>query len=32
MQMSQKWMYSDRRSIEFINGMHYFIGMAEANK
>jgi hypothetical protein len=25
-------MYGDRRSIEFMNGMHYFIGVAEANK
>jgi hypothetical protein len=25
-------MYGDQRSIEFINGMHSFIGVAEANK
>jgi hypothetical protein len=32
MQMSRQWMYDDRCSNEFINGIHYFIGMAEANK
>jgi hypothetical protein len=32
MQMSRQWMYDDQRSNEFINGMHYFIGVAEANK
>jgi hypothetical protein len=32
MQMSQQWMYCDWRSNEFINGMHSFIVVAEANK
>jgi hypothetical protein len=30
--MSWQWMYTDRRSNEFINGMHSFIGVDEANK
>src|SRR5664279_1217460 len=32
MQMSRQWIYDDRRSDEFINDLHYFIGVAEANK
>jgi hypothetical protein len=32
MQMNRQWMYGDRRSNKFINGMHSFIGVAEANK
>src|SRR5664279_2454257 len=30
--MSRQWMYDDRRSPEFINGLRYFISVAEANK
>ena len=33
MQMNQQWMYNaDRRSKEFIDGLHYFLDVAEANK
>ena len=33
MQMSRQWMYNvDRRSKEFIDGVHYFLSVAEANK
>ena len=32
MQMSRQWMYSDRRNPDFINGMHYFLRVAERNK
>jgi hypothetical protein len=32
MQMIRQWMYDDRRSNEFINGMHYFICVVDANK
>ena len=34
MQMvTRNWMYNaDRRSEEFINGMHYFLSVAETNK
>ena len=33
MQMVREWMYStDRRSDEFINGVHEFICVADANK
>jgi hypothetical protein len=32
MQMSREWMYADRRSDEFIKGMHSFLNMAETNK
>ena len=31
--LSRNWMYNvDRRSKEFIASVHYFLGMAEANK
>ncbi|XP_066339492.1 uncharacterized protein [Miscanthus floridulus] len=31
--MSRHWMYNaDRRSQDFIEGLHYFLGVAEANK
>ena len=31
--MSRHWMNNaDRRSQDFIEGMHYFLGVAEANK
>ena len=31
--MSHHWMYNtDRRSQDFIEGVHYFLGVAEANK
>ena len=31
--MSRHWMYNaDRRSQDFIEGVHYFLGVAEANK
>nr|AAM93442.1 putative transposon-related TNP2 protein [Oryza sativa Japonica Group] len=30
--MDRQWMYADRRSKEFIDGMHYFLRVAEANR
>ena len=31
--MDRQWMYNaDRRSNEFIEGLHYFLSVAEANK
>ena len=30
--MSRQWMYGDRRCPEFINGLHNFLDVAEANK
>src|SRR4051812_20529792 len=30
--MSRQWTYEDRRSGEFINGLHSFLEVAEANK
>ena len=30
--MNRQWMYDDRRSPEFINGMHNFMRVAEENK
>nr|AAT38070.1 putative TNP2 transposable element [Oryza sativa Japonica Group] len=30
--MDRQWMYADRRSKEFIDGMHYFLGVANDNK
>nr|AAX95922.1 transposon protein, putative, CACTA, En/Spm sub-class [Oryza sativa Japonica Group]ABA93427.1 transposon protein, putative, CACTA, En/Spm sub-class [Oryza sativa Japonica Group] len=30
--MDRQWMYTDRRSKEFIDGMHYFLRVAEANR
>ena len=30
--MNRQWMYGDRRSSEFISGMHNFLHVAEANK
>ena len=31
--MDRQWMYNaDRRSKEFIDGLHYFLSVAEANK
>ena len=32
MQMNRQWMYGDRRSDEFINGVRDFLHVAEANK
>jgi hypothetical protein len=33
MQMTRHWMYNtNRRSQEFIDGVHYFLSVAEANK
>jgi hypothetical protein len=33
MQMNRQWMYNaDRRYKEFIDGLHYFLDVAEANK
>jgi len=33
MQMDRQWMYkADRRTKEFIDGLHYFLNIAEANK
>jgi hypothetical protein len=32
MQMSRAWMYVDRRSENFIKGVHSFLSVAEANK
>nr|ABF97873.1 transposon protein, putative, CACTA, En/Spm sub-class [Oryza sativa Japonica Group] len=29
--MDHQWMYADRRSKEFIDGVHYFLRVAEAN-
>ncbi|XP_051187678.1 uncharacterized protein [Lolium perenne] len=29
--MSRQWMYGDRRTTEFITGLHYFIGVAKEN-
>ena len=31
-QMSRQWMYGDRRYPDFINGMYYFLCVAETNK
>nr|CAE03533.1 OSJNBa0061C06.21 [Oryza sativa Japonica Group] len=31
-EMDRQWMYADRRSKEFIEGVHYFLRVAEANK
>ena len=30
--MSRQWMYGDRRSPDFINGMYNFLRVAETNK
>ncbi|XP_066167791.1 uncharacterized protein [Oryza sativa Japonica Group] len=30
--MDRPWMYADRRSKEFIDGVHYFLRVAEANR
>nr|ABG66029.1 transposon protein, putative, CACTA, En/Spm sub-class [Oryza sativa Japonica Group] len=30
--MDWQWMYADRRSKEFIDGVHYFLRVAEANR
>nr|ABA95384.1 transposon protein, putative, CACTA, En/Spm sub-class [Oryza sativa Japonica Group] len=30
--MDRQWMYADRRSKEFIDGVHYFLRVAEANR
>nr|DAA02100.1 TPA_exp: transposase [Oryza sativa] len=30
--MDRQWMYADQRSKEFIDGVHYFLRVAEANK
>ncbi len=30
--MDRQWMYADRWSKEFIDGVHYFLRVAEANK
>nr|CAE76027.1 B1292H11.13 [Oryza sativa Japonica Group] len=30
--MDRQWMYADRRSKEFIEGVHYFLRVAEANQ
>jgi hypothetical protein len=32
MLMSRAWMYADRRSGDFIKGVHSFLNVAEANK
>src|SRR3954470_20395058 len=32
MKMSRQWMYADQRSVEFVNGLHSFLQVAEANK
>ena len=33
MQMDRQWMYkADRRTKEFIDGLHYFLNVAETNK
>jgi hypothetical protein len=32
MQMSRAWMYADRRSGDFIKGVHSFLNVAKANK
>ena len=31
MQMNRQWMYGNRRTSEFITGLHNFIDVAEAN-
>nr|ABA91406.1 transposon protein, putative, CACTA, En/Spm sub-class [Oryza sativa Japonica Group] len=31
-EMDRQWMYADRRSKEFIDGVHYFLRVAEANR
>ena len=30
--MNRQWMYGDRRTSEYIDGMHNFLEVAEANK
>lgn len=30
--MDQQWMHADRRSKEYIEGVHYFLRVAKANK
>ena len=30
--MNRQWMYDDRRTSEYIKGVHDFLGVAEANK
>ena len=30
--MNQQWMYGDRRTSEYIKGVHNFLKVAEANK
>ena len=30
--MNRQWMYGDRRTSEYIKGMHNFLEVAEANK
>ena len=30
--MNRQWMYGDRRTAEYITGLHNFIDVAEANK
>ena len=32
MQMNRQWMYGDRCHPDFINGMHYFLNVAEENR
>ena len=32
MQMNRQWMYGDRRTSEYIMGLHNFIDVAKANK
>ena len=32
MQMNRQWMYGDRRTSEYINGVHNFLEVAEENK
>ena len=32
MQMNRQWMYGDRRTTEYITGLHNFIGVAKANR
>jgi uncharacterized Fe-S cluster-containing radical SAM superfamily protein len=31
MHMSRQWMHGNRRTAKVITGLHYFIGVAEAN-
>nr|ABA98578.1 transposon protein, putative, CACTA, En/Spm sub-class [Oryza sativa Japonica Group] len=31
-EMDRQWMYADRRSKEFIDGVHYFLRVAKANR